>query len=135
MGAREGREKKEGGGSRPGRASDRHCLCMYVQQPAMDVFSLGCVIGEILLEGTALFDLSQLLRYRAGAYDPLEVLSARVDSHDHDLVELVGHMIKLDPGREGGRSIDRSFVCLFVHSLPPCLSRSGPGYQPILACT
>ena len=64
----------------------------------MDVFSLGCVIGEILLEGTALFDLSQLLRYRAGTYDPLEGLAARVGSHDHDLVELVAHMIKLDPG-------------------------------------
>lgn len=69
-----------------------------LEQPPMDVFSLGCVIGEILLEGTALFDLSQLLKYRGGAYDPREVLLARVTSQNHDLVDLVSDMIKLDPG-------------------------------------
>ncbi|XP_024383874.1 serine/threonine-protein kinase VPS15 isoform X3 [Physcomitrium patens] len=38
--------------------------------PAMDIFSLGCVIGEMFLEGKALFDLSQLLAYRQGKFDP-----------------------------------------------------------------
>jgi|AntAceMinimDraft_11_1070367.scaffolds.fasta_scaffold169849_1 hypothetical protein len=28
--------------------------------PAADVFSLGCVLGELFLDGTALFDLSQV---------------------------------------------------------------------------
>lgn len=32
---------------------------------AMDVFSLGCVIAELFLEGTAMFTLSQLFKYRA----------------------------------------------------------------------
>jgi hypothetical protein len=39
-------------------------------QPAMDIFSLGCVIAELFLEGQPLFTLSQLLQYRNGLYDP-----------------------------------------------------------------
>ena len=34
---------------------------------AMDVFSAGCVIAEMFLEGT-LFTLSQLFKYREGEY-------------------------------------------------------------------
>ena len=33
---------------------------------AMDVFSLGCVIAELFLEGKDTFTLSQLFKYRAG---------------------------------------------------------------------
>lgn len=33
---------------------------------AMDVFSLGCVIAELFLEGRDTFTLSQLFKYRAG---------------------------------------------------------------------
>lgn len=33
---------------------------------AMDVFSLGCVIAELFLDGAPLFTLSQLFKYRAG---------------------------------------------------------------------
>lgn len=36
---------------------------------AMDVFSTGCVLAELFLEGTALFTLSQLFKYRAGELD------------------------------------------------------------------
>lgn len=32
---------------------------------AMDVFSAGCVIAEVFLDGDPLFDQSQLLQYRA----------------------------------------------------------------------
>lgn len=35
---------------------------------AMDVFSLGCVIAEVFLEGASLFSLSQLFKYREGEY-------------------------------------------------------------------
>ena len=38
-------------------------------QPAMDVFSLGCVIGEIFLSGQTLLDLPDVLQYRTAA-DP-----------------------------------------------------------------
>jgi phosphoinositide-3-kinase regulatory subunit 4 len=42
--------------------------------PEMDVFSLGCTIAEMFLEGSPLFTLSQLLQYRKGEYDPGQTL-------------------------------------------------------------
>jgi len=36
----------------------------------MDVFSVGCVIAEILMDGLPLFSLSKLQQYRLGNYDP-----------------------------------------------------------------
>lgn len=36
---------------------------------AMDVFSAGCVLAELFLEGTALFTLSQLYKYLEGDFD------------------------------------------------------------------
>lgn len=35
---------------------------------AMDIFSAGCVIAEMFLEGAPLFTLSQLFKYREGEY-------------------------------------------------------------------
>ena len=46
---------------------------------AADVFSLGCALGELFLDGSALFDLSQLLAYRRGDYDPSQQLQAVAD--------------------------------------------------------
>lgn len=37
---------------------------------AMDVFSLGCVLAELWMEGTAPFTLSQMFKYREGEYKP-----------------------------------------------------------------
>lgn len=36
---------------------------------AMDVFSLGCVIAELFLEGAPMFTLSQLYKYRTGEFN------------------------------------------------------------------
>jgi phosphoinositide-3-kinase, regulatory subunit 4 len=36
---------------------------------AMDVFSVGCVIAELLFEGAPLFTLSQLFKFRTGEYN------------------------------------------------------------------
>jgi len=41
----------------------------------MDIFSVGCVIAELFTEGAPLFNLSQLLDYRAGEYSPKEHLN------------------------------------------------------------
>lgn len=63
-------------------------------KPSMDIFSLGCVIAELFLEGQSLFELSQLLAYRRGQYDPgpyLEKIS------DDGIREMVRHMIQLNP--------------------------------------
>ncbi|XWS26764.1 hypothetical protein CRYUN_Cryun26dG0058100 [Craigia yunnanensis] len=43
-------------------------------KPSMDVFAIGCVIAELFLEGQPLFELSQLLAYRRGQYDPSQLL-------------------------------------------------------------
>ncbi|KAJ3086615.1 Serine/threonine-protein kinase, partial [Quaeritorhiza haematococci] len=64
--------------------------------PAMDVFSLGCTIAELFLEGTPLFSFSQLLRYRSGEYDPNPELEKIEDAH---IKTMVRHMIQLDPSQ------------------------------------
>ncbi|KAK4187109.1 Serine/threonine-protein kinase ppk19 [Podospora australis] len=61
---------------------------------AMDVFSVGCVIAELFLEGP-IFSLSQLYKYRKGEYDPNISYLSRIA--DKDLREMVAHMIQLDP--------------------------------------
>jgi len=52
-----------------------------LMDPAMDIFSAGCVIAEIFLDrkdGRALFDLAQLQNYRKGVYDPREDLLKQI---------------------------------------------------------
>ncbi|KAK3155588.1 hypothetical protein QOZ80_2BG0205210 [Eleusine coracana subsp. coracana] len=63
-------------------------------QPSMDIFSLGCVLAELFLEGQPLFELSQLLAYRRGQYDPSHTLEKIQDSGIRDMIL---HMIQLDP--------------------------------------
>eukprot|EP00873_Tetraselmis_striata_P002336 jgi/Tetstr1/422600/TSEL_013406.t2 len=60
---------------------------------SMDIFSLGCCIAEVFMEGRALFDLSQLLAYRAGDFSPAAVLT----DLDADVQEMVMHMIQRSP--------------------------------------
>ncbi|KAI9168643.1 Serine/threonine-protein kinase [Blastocladiella emersonii ATCC 22665] len=61
---------------------------------AMDIFSLGCVIAELFLEGRVLFNLSQLLKYRRGEHSPLPDLEAiedegiRLSAHISDVQRL-----------------------------------------------
>ncbi|KAI9279542.1 hypothetical protein BY458DRAFT_584681 [Sporodiniella umbellata] len=62
--------------------------------PKMDVFSIGCVIAELFLEGTSLFTLSQLFRYKSGEYNPTASLNK---IEDKDIRGLVAHMIQIDP--------------------------------------
>lgn len=61
----------------------------------MDIFSLGCVIAELFMEGTPLFTLSQLFKYRTGEYDPATYLKIE----DPEIRHLVQHMINLDPSK------------------------------------
>ncbi|CAK7227942.1 Serine/threonine-protein kinase [Sporothrix curviconia] len=61
---------------------------------AMDVFSAGCVIAELVLEAP-IFSLSQLFRYRRGEYDPAVSHLKRIP--DRDLADMIAHMIQLDP--------------------------------------
>lgn len=47
---------------------------------AMDVFSAGCVIAEMFLEGAPLFTLSQLFKYREGEYT-VDAQLAAIEDH------------------------------------------------------
>jgi phosphoinositide-3-kinase regulatory subunit 4 len=48
---------------------------------AMDVFSLGCVIAELFMEGSPPFTLAQLLQYRSGEYS-LQAYLAQIEDQD-----------------------------------------------------
>ncbi|CAI5519090.1 unnamed protein product, partial [Closterium sp. Naga37s-1] len=65
-------------------------------QPAMDIFSAGCVIAEMFLDGDVLFDLSSLLAYVHGSYDPLPVID-RIPCPS--VRALVAHMVQRDPSQ------------------------------------
>ena len=52
---------------------------MLMSAPMQDVFSLGCVIAEVFLEGQRLFDLSEVrLLYRHPAHRSKPVRNACV---------------------------------------------------------
>ncbi|KAG0139941.1 hypothetical protein CROQUDRAFT_693502 [Cronartium quercuum f. sp. fusiforme G11] len=61
---------------------------------AMDVFSLGCVIGELFLEGNSPFTLSQMFNYKSGEYDIEPCLRSIEDERIRNLVR---SMIQLNP--------------------------------------
>ncbi|KAI8361053.1 hypothetical protein B0O80DRAFT_148594 [Mortierella sp. GBAus27b] len=61
---------------------------------AMDIFSVGCVIAELFSEGTPIFSLSQMFKYRSGEYDPAPYINKIEDDH---IKALIRHMIQLDP--------------------------------------
>lgn len=46
----------------------------FMVQPSMDVFSVGCVIAEIFLDGKPLFDLARHQLYRKGEFNPKDML-------------------------------------------------------------
>ncbi|KAH8406647.1 hypothetical protein KR222_001554 [Zaprionus bogoriensis] len=48
--------------------------------PAMDIFSAGCALLELWTEGTAPFELSQLLAYRAGEQELVEKHLAGIEN-------------------------------------------------------
>ncbi|KAJ9613161.1 Serine/threonine-protein kinase [Cladophialophora chaetospira] len=61
---------------------------------AMDIFSVGCVIAEIFLEGP-IFSLSQLFKYRAGEYNPEHTHLNKIE--DSEVRAMILNMIALEP--------------------------------------
>jgi len=61
---------------------------------AMDIFSSGCVLAELFLEGAALFTLSQLFKYRTGDLDVNIYLTAIEEEPIRDLIK---RMVALEP--------------------------------------
>lgn len=65
----------------------------------MDIFSAGCVIAEIMMDGSPLFDLPKLQRYRKGNYDPQADL-LRISNKE--ITEVILKMIDADPSKRPG---------------------------------
>lgn len=61
---------------------------------AMDMFSVGCAIAEMFLEGP-IFSLSQIFKYRSGEYNPEHAHIENID--DPEVRAMVLNMIDLDP--------------------------------------
>lgn len=63
---------------------------------AMDVFSMGCVIAELYLDGATLLDLPELLQYRSGQLD----IRAKIACIKNPAVQdMIGSMLEKDPTR------------------------------------
>ncbi|XP_034485161.1 phosphoinositide 3-kinase regulatory subunit 4 [Drosophila innubila] len=62
--------------------------------PAMDIFSAGCALLELWTEGTAPFELSQLLAYRAGDRELVKKHLAGIENER--LRNLLASMIDID---------------------------------------
>eukprot|EP00850_Spirogloea_muscicola_P001771 SM000006S19536 [mRNA] locus=s6:1491579:1504808:+ [translate_table: standard] len=88
-------------------------------EPAMDIFSLGCTMAELFLEDQALFNLSQLLAYQSGQYDPRDDVEKIEDS---SIQSLIVHMIQLDPA-------DRLTAAAYLEMWAPKIF---PSYFPFL---
>lgn len=62
--------------------------------PAMDVFSLGCVLAELFTE-RPLFDFGQLIAYANGDYDPFDELKRKIK--DRNVLEMITSMLSVEP--------------------------------------
>eukprot|EP01156_Anaeramoeba_ignava_P011516 Anaeramoba_ignava/a483709_22.p1 GENE.a483709_22~~a483709_22.p1 ORF type:complete len:1912 (+),score=612.18 a483709_22:65-5800(+) len=51
-----------------------------------DIFSLGCIIAELFLDGTPLFHLSELLSYKKGEFDPSQKIESITDENVRNLI-------------------------------------------------
>ena len=101
--------------------------------PAMDIFSAGCVIAELFNDGRPIFDLSQLLLYRTGEYNPSKTLEKIEDA---DVRELVEKMINVDCSKRlsaqdylleyRGTAFPSEFYDLLYPFLKPFASSKGP---------
>ncbi|KAJ1915194.1 Serine/threonine-protein kinase [Mycoemilia scoparia] len=66
-------------------------------KPGMDIFSAGCVIAEIIMDGTPMFNLSQILQYRGGDDSGVDMKLEKIE--DSDIRDMVQCMISRDPSK------------------------------------
>lgn len=86
---------------------------------AMDIFSAGCVIGQLFLDVRALFTFEQLLAYRNGSTTHLDESLNRI-KNDH-LRKLLFHMLNVDPTKRfsSDEYIDKWTPNLFPYFFEP----------------
>ena len=63
---------------------------------SMDIFSLGCVIAELFLEGEQIFNLHQLISYRNGNFSPDKTINT---IENKGIVSVIKSMTVLDPDK------------------------------------
>ena len=61
----------------------------------MDIFSAGCVIAEIHMDGEILFSRARLINYKENKLNPRETLEQKIKHKP--TVDLIMKMIDLDP--------------------------------------
>lgn len=107
----------------------------------MDIFSLGCILAELFLDGYPIFTLSSLVEYIKHEYNPIQILDS-ID--DPDVIKMIASMITLSPEkRPSAKQLLESKIFpdyfqelkLFAKSFPnwtsfePC-----PGTSPFTPC-
>lgn len=85
-------ERFSGGGSDGASAANAKKLT-----PAMDVFSAGCVIAEVFLNGERLMDLGDLIEYRKLGELPAPIQQKLAKIESSHLRAACRHMLQLDP--------------------------------------
>ena len=77
---------------------------------SMDLFSLGCVIAELNLDGDSIFSLAQLFKYKKEEYEP-----DMSGLYDHNVREIVKTLIQREPDKRpsAGRILDDYKSILF----------------------
>ncbi|KAG6334162.1 hypothetical protein ID866_4928 [Astraeus odoratus] len=98
----------------------------------MDIFSAGCVIAEMFLEGAPLFTLSQLFKYREGEYSVDGQLAAIEDAGIRSMIK---QMISLEPSKRQtfesilvgarGDTLPECFYC-FLHEYISAIGERSP---------
>jgi phosphoinositide-3-kinase regulatory subunit 4 len=83
------------------------------EMQAMDIFSMGCVLAEIFLNGHALFDLVKLQSYKKGFYNPKEILNT---IEVPEIKELIISMIELIPSK---RKTAHEYLNLIIKKIIP----------------
>ena len=61
----------------------------------MDIFSAGCVIAEVMTDGSPIFDLERLRQYSNKKLDPLEILDKKIQ--DKNVIKIILKMIAVNP--------------------------------------
>ncbi|KAL0489645.1 vacuolar protein sorting protein VPS15 [Acrasis kona] len=75
---------------------------------AMDMFSAGCVIAQLFLDGENLFDFSQLLAYRKGQREHLDSWLMKIEEGPR---EMISEMLRLDPSeRPSAKNIFQKYT-------------------------
>ncbi|KIW13168.1 hypothetical protein PV08_08355 [Exophiala spinifera] len=104
---------------------------------AMDIFSVGCAIAEMFLEGP-IFSLSQIFKYRAGEYSPEHTHLNKIE--DPEVKAMILNMIELDPEKRYSAEQILSFYrgkifpeyfYSFLHQYMWDLTRSATATRPV----